>query len=205
MTLTSWMVDRLHAETRIHHADVDADLDLLFRPDANATAYMLFLMRVYGFESPLEAAFAMTPGLDPVIDMRGRHKAGLIAQDLLALGLRASDIRDLPQCLTIPQFRGVAEALGWMYVVERTTLAHSVIRRHLGTRLPNEMQHASAYLSAYAGSVGKRWREFGAALDAIARLPAIAERVISSANEAFRCQRTWIRHELTDIARAASA
>lgn len=200
----SWMVDTLNEETRVHHADTDADLDVLFRTDSTATHYMLYLMRLYGFEAPLESSLAMTTTLDLMINLRERSRATYLAADLMELGLRANQVADLPQCLSIPSFRGAAEALGWMYVVERGTLAHSVIRHHLLTRLPDQMARASSYLQSYAGVVGKRWREFGVILDNVARHPAIADRIVASANEAFECQRRWLQHhDAGTTARAA--
>jgi len=192
------MVERLNDETRVHHTDTDADLDLLFRADSTATDYMVFLMRVYGFESPLESSLAMTTTLDLMLNLRERSRAANLAKDLMALGLRANQVSELPQCLTIPNFRGAAEALGWMYVVERSTLAHSVILRHLMTRLPDQMERASSYLQSYAGVVGRRWREFGVTLDNVARHPVIADRIVASANEAFACQRRWLRNDQLD-------
>jgi heme oxygenase len=188
---TSWMIDRLNAETRVHHADADADLDALFRSDVTATHYLVFLMRSYGFEAPLESGVALTPRLELVIDPRPRARAGLLARDMMALSLRPAEVAELPLCLTIPQFRSVSEALGWMYVVERMTLAHNVIRRHLMTRLPIEMEIASSWLGAYDGVAGKRWQELGSALDEVASHPAIADRIVSAAGEAFRCRRMW--------------
>jgi heme oxygenase len=197
------MVERLTEETRVHHADADGDLDALFAKDVTATQYLVFLMRVYGFEAPLDAAIAMTPKLELVLDLRARSRAGFLAQDLMAIGVRPAEVTALPLCLSIPQFRSVAEAMGWMFVVERTTLAHNLIRRHLMTRLPLEMEVASAYLSSYEGVVGKRWQELGAALDHVARHPAVAERIVASANDAFRCRRNWSVQDVTDFARSA--
>jgi heme oxygenase (biliverdin-IX-beta and delta-forming) len=191
----SWMIDRLDVETQIHHADADADFDVLFGDHTSATDYLLYLTRVYGFEAPLESSFAMTPNLDLVIDLRERQKAGLLAQDLLGLALRPADVAEIPQCLRIPQFRGAAEALGWMYVIERTTLAHGVIRSHLMTRLPRVMVTASSYLQCYSGVAGMRWRNFGVVLDDVCRHPAIADRVVGAANDAFRTQRRWLIHD----------
>ena len=195
MPHASWMIERLNDATRPHHLEADADFDLLFRDDASSSHYLLFLMRVYGFDAPLESALSMTPNLELVIDLKERFKAGYLAQDLMALGLRPNEVAEIPQCLSIPQFKGAAEALGWMYVVERATLAHSVIRRHLQTKLPRDMGRASAYLQSYTGVVGTRWRTFGSVLDDVARMPAVAERVVEAANDAFRCQRRWIQHD----------
>lgn len=192
------MIERLNEGTREHHADAESDFDLLFEAETTPRHYLMFLVRVYGFEAPLESMLALTPNLELMIDLKERTKAGYLAQDLMALELKPAQIAELPQCLAIPQFRGAAEALGWMYVVERTTLAHSVVRRHLSTRLPREMRTAAHYLSSYTGVVGSRWRTFGATLDDVAQMPEIASRIIAAANEAFRCQRRWIGQDSQD-------
>ena len=189
------MIERLHADTRRHHAEADTDFDVLFRTNCSASHYLAFLLRVYGFEAPLESALALTPNLELMLDLAERRKAHYLVKDILALGLEPAELDDIPQCMAIPQFRGAAEALGWMYVVERSTLAYCVIRRHLLTVLPREMSRASEYLQSYTGVLGRRWREFGTLLDDIARQPAIADRIVTAANEAFRAQRRWIQVE----------
>lgn len=191
------MLQRLMEATRPYHAETDADLDELFHEDVGASHYILFLMRCYGFEAPLESALATTPQLDRLLDLRERTRAGLLAQDLMALGLRPVDVAELPQCLSIPQFRGAAEALGWMFLVERAALSHNVLGRHLDTRLPELMSKASAYLTAHAGQVGTRWRAYGVALEQVATHPAIIDRVTTAAGEAFRCFRRWVRQAPT--------
>ena len=186
------MISRLHHETHAHHADADADYNDLFRRDTGPADYMVYLLRLYGFEAPLESALAMAPHLELHLDLKVRQKAGLIAQDLMTLGLRPQQVTATPQCLTIPQLRSAGEALGWMYIVERTTLSHAVLRNHLMTQLPREMKEASSYLCAYAGLAGARWRELGDALDRIAQTPAIGDRIVAAANEGFQVQRRWL-------------
>ena len=189
------MIDRLNQETSVFHSESDRDIDTLFRPHVSVEDYRDYLVRCYGFEAPLESALALSSSLDQMLDLRGRARAGLIAQDLLRLGLRPSTVAELPLCLTVPQFRGTAEALGWMFVVERAALAHAIIRRHLLTCLPETMLKASAYLQSAGGLLGTRWRQFGSALDEIAQHPAVADRIVASSNEAFRCQRRWVMQE----------
>jgi heme oxygenase len=204
MPHVSWMIERLHTATRAMHTDADADFDVLFGEQTTQGDYLLFLTRQYGFEAPLEAALATTPNLDLMIDLYERQKSQLLAQDLLAVGVHPNALAAMPQCLRVPQFRGAAEALGWMYVIERATLAHAVIRRHLTTRLPKAMREASSYLQAYAGNIGSRWREFGNVLDDVARHPAIADRIVSAALDAFRTQRRWTQSDLQNRALHAS-
>ncbi len=197
------MLARLGRETLVHHADADSDIDrFLFGPTTTAADYRTYLTRVYGFVVSYETALSITPGIDEVIDTRARSKSAFVLQDLLVLGMTMREIDELPQCLSVPTFRGAAAALGWMYVAERPMLASAVVRRHLATRLPNEMACAASYLSCYAGRVGTMWRELGEAMDRLAATPGLGERVVSSAQEAFRTLHRW---RIQDLQRAALA
>ncbi len=186
------VLNRLNTETRPHHGEADADVDdYLFCPNVSAEDYRMFLARAYGFVAPLEAALACAPGLDEVIDVRGRAKAALIVHDLLALGMTMEEVQALPQSIGMPIFRGPASALGWVYVIERPLLSAAVIRGHLATYLPTEMAHASSYLLCYQGQVGAMWRQLGEAMDQLAYSPAFESRIVTGANEAFRSLARW--------------
>ncbi len=195
------MLARLGRETLAHHSDADADIDrFLFAPTTTAADYRTYLARLYGLLEPYEAALATTPGIDAVIDVAVRSKAAFVAQDLMMLGMTRREVEQLPRCLGVPTFRGSGAALGWMYVMERPLLASAVIRRHLATRLPKEMASASAYLACYAGRVGTMWRELGEAMDRVASSPAIGDRIVHAAGEAFRTLHRWRTHELRQTA-----
>ena len=197
------MLARLGRETQSHHADADADLDrYLFGPNTTGEDYRTYLVRIFGFIAPYEAAIMTTPQLEEVVDLGSRTKTPLLLHDLYALGMTDAEIADIPLCMNVPSFRGAAAALGWMYVAERPILASAVIRRHLISRLPGEMALASAYLSCYAGNVGRMWRKLGTALEKVALTPAVADRMIASAHEAFRTQHRWRMQDLQRIALA---
>src|SRR5262245_27053134 len=122
MNAPSRMLMQLNIETRVHHSAIDSTWLDVMSPHLAATHYTRLLARAYGFEAPLEAALAYTRGLGTLIDLRERARAGLLAQDLLALGLSPAQVTDLPQCTELAPFRSAFEALGWMYVAERATL-----------------------------------------------------------------------------------
>ena len=186
------VLNRLNVETRLHHSEADADVDeYLFRPQVTAASYRTFLARVYGFVAPLEAALFATPGVEDIIDVRARAKAPLLASDLVTLGLTIDEVHELPKCQTMPTFRGPASALGWMYVVERPLLSAAVIRGHLSSFLPREMQRASAYFLCYSGQVGTMWRQLGEAMDAVAYSRPLEDRIVAGANECFRVLTRW--------------
>ncbi|HEY5927570.1 MAG TPA: biliverdin-producing heme oxygenase [Kofleriaceae bacterium] len=192
------MLVRLNEETQPHHADADSDVDrYLFRPTVSTDDYRAYLSRVYGFLVPLEASLAMAPGLEEVVDVRLRAKAAMVVHDLMALGMTMTEVNDLPQCHSIPAFRGPAAALGWMYVIERPLLASAVIRGHLATFLRAEMAYAASYLACYAGQVGTMWRELGEAMDRVAYTQTVADRIVMSAHEAFRTLNKFRTQELS--------
>lgn len=191
------VLSRLNEETQVHHAEADSDVDrYLFCDGVSAVEYRTYLARVYGFLAPLEAALAMAPDLERVIDVRGRAKAALVAHDLLALGMTMTEVNELPQCLSIPTFRGPAAALGWMYVTERPLLSSAVIRGHLSTYLPSEMAYAAAYFMCYAGQVGAMWRALGESMDRVASTSAISDRIVVAGHDAFRALHRWRMHDL---------
>jgi heme oxygenase len=186
---------RLDLETRPLHGAADAAWRELLVDDVSETEYAAQLARVYGFEGPLEAAFAYTPRISPVIDVRRRMRSGFIAQDLLALGVQPQQIANLPAVAVAP-FATVIDALGWMYVVERATPIHNRVREHVLGHLPRATR-ATTYLSAYETSIGSRWLELGAALDHVARDSEVVERLIVAAFDGLRCANEWYQRHRT--------
>ena len=200
MQEVSQLLVRLNVATRQWHTEVDEPWLALLRPDVNRPQYVGQLVRMYGFVAPFESACKYTPGLSRVLDFRQLTRAGLIAQDLLSLGLSPSQVANLPQCDSITPFFDVPEALGWLYVVERSTLLHDGIRRHLLARMP-DVSNACAYLSEYDGRVSEHWTTFGRVLDRVASEAPIAGDVMTAAHAAFQRAHGWFRR--MDAARHA--
>ena len=182
---------RLNQDTRPHHAAADAPWLALLATDVRRKDYIRHLAITYGFEAPLEGAFAYTSGLRAVVNLRERTRCGLLAQDLLALGSSPAELSALPQCISITPFGDVAEALGWLYVVERATLHHDSVRRNLVQRIP-DIRRATTYLSTAGSVAGARWQALGLALDKFAVTDAITNRIVIAADRAFRRWREWL-------------
>jgi heme oxygenase len=182
------MLARLDAETRSYHASADELWRELMEGASIPATYMHHLVRVYGFEAPLEAALAYTPGLSHVIDVRGRVRSGFIVRDLLELGISAAKIAELSQCMIAP-FASVTEALGWMYVSERTALRHDAVRCYLVARFP-QLAGATTFLASASDA---RWKEFAGALEPYVRTRAQQRQVLGGAQDAFRCMLEWFR------------
>lgn len=190
MQRLSRTVIQLNMATRTHHVEADTPwLDLMV-PTIGKHDYLKHLLKVYGFEAPLEAAFRYTPGLSALVDLRARMRSGFIAQDLMRLGMSAARLADSPQRFTT--FASPAEALGWMYVIERSTLLHGGVRRYVTRHVPDASE-ATSYLAAYDGATGIRWSELGSAFDAISPSPTITRQIVRAANSGFRALCDWFR------------
>ena len=183
---------KLNVATRYDHADVDEPWLSLLKPTISRGAYLNQLVRMFGFVAPFESACKYTPALSAVVDLVQYTRAGLIAQDLLSLGLSASQVASIPQCQAITTFRSVPEAMGWIYVVERTTMLQHGIRRHLLEHLP-EVDHACSYLAAYEQRVTEQWPVFGRLLDRVGAQPEVAIEVVDAARTGFDTVKRWLR------------
>ncbi len=151
--------------------------------------YLFHLVAVYGFEAPLESAFALTPRFQLYVDLRERARTSWIVQDLLRLGLRPAKIARLPQCKAIVPFRDPAEALGWMYLLEHVTQHHDAMRANLAFELPSA---PTGYLSAPRTDP----QAFETALARGATREAVLERVINAAHNAIACHVAWFSGEV---------
>jgi heme oxygenase len=182
------MLIRLALETRAHHGP--ADEDRLAMMDLTSVAdYRTFLARVYGFEADAELALAEIPTVaSHVTGLRAR--VGCLRDDLLKLGLSSLDIDTLPRCKPIA-IKTTAHALGWLFVIERSTMIAGLIRRHLASQLPAAMA-ASGYLDAYGTAAAERMRRFAeTASEYATRGIAHPDSIVGAATRAFETQRQW--------------
>jgi heme oxygenase len=182
----------LHVEAGVLHG-LDAELEL-FDAHPSWLDYRLFLFRMYGFHASAERALGATPGLTRAIpDAKLRNnKVTLLAHDLVSLGVERQELARLPR-MPVPVFRDLPTALGWMYVLEASTLRGRLVAEHLATRLSDELASASAYLACYGKEVDTRWIAFGTELDAFAAREGTGDRIVASARDCRMQFHRWIR------------
>ena len=182
------VLTRIDDRTSAPGADADAQRLLLLAAPANLATYRAFLARLYGFEAPVEIALQMTSGLTDVIDLRARIHTRLLRSDLAALGI--VDATTISRCRHIPRFHSVPEALGWMYVIERGRMLHSILHRHIQETLPALASSAATYLGSER-TAARRMRELGATLESVVRSDDDVDDVLDAAHGAFRAQASW--------------
>jgi heme oxygenase len=181
------MLARLIRATREQAAAADTARTSLGLP-TNRAEYIGWLSRIYGFEVPIESAFAMTDGIFETVDLRSRRRSRLLKSDLRVLGV--ANPGKLRALRSPPRFRSTCEALGWMYVVDRSALLHGVLQRHVA-QLPSELAKATSYLTNGGRGVGPRLVELGIALDDAVQTPEQVDQVIEAARLAFTEEQRW--------------
>lgn len=177
----NWMLDRLHTETRVHHSAADAGRQALLGTKLDRARYTDYLAKLFAFEAPIEMRWQRTPGISRLAALTPAIVTPLLEEDLARLSRFIDVVPAAP-------FRSPAQALGWMYVVERGRLLNSMLYRHLAKVLPTETQIAGRYLAA-SGSLGARWDALAGALDIVGRDAASATQIVNGALEAFRTLR----------------
>jgi heme oxygenase len=183
-------IERLEIETRQLHGEMDAEVAAVLGARTPA-GYQRYLARTYGFVAPLERCLADTPGLAPFLDGRRLLKHLLIEHDLQTLGLKQLEIQSIPQCMWIPWFDNPFVALGWAYIVERTTLEHPNLFRHLASALPGEAAFAASYLKVYAGSTHEMWQSFADGLELASSIPHHFDLLREGTRAGYRFFRRW--------------
>ncbi|MBX3161109.1 MAG: hypothetical protein KF773_34430 [Deltaproteobacteria bacterium] len=185
---------RLERETRLSHAEAEADRLSVMTSSIAAATYRSLLVRIHGFEAPLAEALAGVRDLAAHVDVAAHTRIELLEADLGALGV--SQPHAHARCTDRMAFASTAVALGWLYVLEHNRVVHPLLERYLAPRLPEPMATASAYLRS-----PPRRRELGAALeDAAGSDEAAFGQVVYGARFAFRSQRTWYQRAQQHVA-----
>lgn len=183
-------VDRLDEQTRHLHAEMEGEATALLQGKTPGE-YQRYLARTYGFIAPLERCLLDTPELGPYLDDRRLRKHLLIEHDLQTLGLRSLELQSIPQCMWIPWFDNPYAALGWAYIIERTTLEHPTLFRHLATVLPGEGAFAASFLKVYAGSTHEMWQSFADGIELATSSPRSFELILDGARSGYRYFKRW--------------
>ncbi|MDB4963348.1 MAG: putative Heme oxygenase [Myxococcales bacterium] len=184
------MLARLTLETKRHHAPIEELLlDAIASP--SVSSYRHLLARLYGFDAPLASRLLSTTGLDASF-LVPRIRAAWIASDLLGLGLSRAEGAMLLRRHEIPAFSSGAQALGWLYVSERVTLRHDLIRAKIRSAIPEVLETAGDYLGSTQHRAQHGWAGLGAALDRAAYCEIAAQEIIKGAHAAFESQHAWL-------------
>ncbi len=186
-------VKRLREATHPAHERLDTFI-MAAQPFASRDRFGLFVKMQYRFHRDLDALF-FDSRLDALLpDLQGRRRLALIEQDLADLGLTP------PQTAAAPRFQpgrqgDLAEALGWLYVVEGSNLGAAFLLKD-AARLGLDENFGARHLAGAPEGRGLHWRSFTAALDAAPLSNEEDERVVAGSMAAFAAVEAYAREEM---------
>lgn len=177
--MTSPILDHLRSATRDLHDGLEARLDVFSRV-AVPLARREMVSRFLAFYRPAEAALARMLGDEPDLDFDARRKVPALERDLATLN--GAQTLDAP--LATPANR--SEALGFLYVLEGSTLGGRVIDKQL--RVRGLSSEGLSFFQGYGDETGARWKAFCRVLERADDADAAAR----GARSAFGQMEAWM-------------
>lgn len=147
--------------------------------------YAKLLVRLHGFHRPVEAVIARGLEADPTGGMTGWRRTHLLRSDLIHLGLDDAAIDRLPRAAISPDEVSPATAMGFLYVVEGSTLGGRQLARNLDYLLPKETTDGRSFLLAGADRNHVRWRDVCATIEARGTAKRARVEMVAAAVDAF--------------------
>lgn len=189
--MTGPLTTRLRAATAAAHERIETALNL-FGPGFCVERYARLLERWHGFESAWQAVAPVTlASAVPAEFCERRRKLHLLQADLTALGRTPAAVAALP---AVPPnalpWNTLAGAMGVLYVAEGSTLGGQHVAKTVHAKVGLTPDHGVTYFSSYGPTVGVRWRETKAVLDA--QPDALADEIVAGANATFDYLTTWL-------------
>lgn len=121
---------------------------------SSTTDRRAMVARYYQMHASADSALESWLEKAPDLDQAARRRTPLLEKDMAALGL------NLPPHATLPRVSvtSLAEALGFLYVLEGSSLGGRVITKGLISR--GASLAGLSFLDPYGRDIGERWRSF---------------------------------------------
>jgi heme oxygenase len=180
----------LRTGTAAAHESVERTLDLL-DPGLDRPRLTAVLTRMHGFwraaEATLDGWATRCPDDADAVTWSARRRAGLFADDLVALGATPAGTEP-----ALPPVTDTDDALGRLYVLEGSTLGGTFIDRHLAA-LPALSDVRLCAFSPYGAQTGAMWHAFRRVTRDRVAAGGDAEAMLSAASDTFRALADWCR------------
>jgi len=184
-------LERMRGALRPYHDRIEQTVDLM-HPAITRDDYRAFLVRTLGFIEPCEAALRRARGTPPA-DLAARWKTELLRTNLAALGIEPSANASFALPADLPHLDRWPDALGYLYVIEGSTLGGQVLLRHLARHLALA-DAESVFLRGYDREVGGMWKALLAQLTAALSSSAANESaIVETARQTFVTLEAWHR------------
>ncbi|WDH82198.1 biliverdin-producing heme oxygenase [Paenibacillus urinalis] len=186
------IMEQLRKETAEEHDRIEQNdyAKAIMNHTLNKADYQAYLEKFYGFILPIEQKIEQLDGVQELgIDMKHRAKSPLLEQDLAYL---SSNRQQVPLCSEIPEIALTEQLLGYLYVIEGSTLGGQVITRKLREHLALEPGAGLSYFNAYGQDTRVAWKELSGIMNSAAEAGANREVIVGTAKETFRLLNQWV-------------
>lgn len=157
---------KLKAQTRLAHDLVERSAEPLLAPDLTLASYRNFLARLIDFMSLHEPIITESMGHDPWINLLGynlRQKLPPLLRDYHQLDGVCIDEQDdqvYPDSPVSIPLKTTAQRLGFLYVLEGSTLGGLIIAKKLETALQLSKVGGTHYFNIYRNETWPKWAQF---------------------------------------------
>ena len=184
----------LREETKDCHLGLEKSLDLV-RNVTTHDAYRALLIRFFTIYEPLENAMGKSIDWDLVgWEFSAHLKAPWLQEDLLALGVAATEIVEWPRCETVNMPDTFGAAIGCLYVVEGATLGGQMLAKQFRDTLGVTPERGGRFFQGYGSATMPSWRAFGSWADSQAALynTELKEQAVRGARNTFNAFAQWL-------------
>jgi heme oxygenase len=190
------MLNRLRSGTRDLHGLIETNP--LHRAIVDGTVtragYLRLLQRMYGVHCRFEYwAGLRTEWSQFGFDFGERRRLALLERDLKALDFVSASA--LPAAPLPLEEVGFPFLLGYLYVLEGSTLGGQIMCRLIQRHLGLTPDSGSAYFHSCGALVGARWRACQELLSRAGAPSSAADEIVGGARDAFIRIDSWLRRE----------
>ncbi len=189
------MLNRLREETRELHSRIETNPLHRAIVDGTVTgeSYRLLLEKMHGVHQTFELCASVRPEWSQFeFDFEERRKIPLLDRDLAALGAGPALPR-LPAAPLPLVGASFPYLLGYLYVLEGSTLGGQILSRLLAQHLGLTPACGAAYFTAYGAQAGARWKACQELLTRAAADPGSEDALVEGARDAFVQIDGWLR------------
>ncbi|HEU4538643.1 MAG TPA: biliverdin-producing heme oxygenase [Polyangiaceae bacterium] len=192
--MTHSLMERLRAETHEAHEAIERlpYFEALRQRTLPLSAYANYLRAFSLLHEALEDALGLAQGVSAAVWQAGMSKRPLLARDLAELGAEGPEVPKaearaiaLAEQLRARAAEDPAWALGYLYVLEGSTLGNRLLRRELAGLPSLAGGRGLHYVSSYGEQTGEHWRAFASRMDGLVLEAETRDRMAAVARDAF--------------------
>lgn len=188
------ITNSLHAtlknETKLQHSQIESTplLSKIINSNISLEEYQLLLRKFYGYIAPCENLIKKMPWQ---YLLSQREKTQILITDLLTLGIEKHSVE---YCHYLPPLKNYEQVLGYMYVMEGSTLGGQVISKILQDTLKLTPELGAGFFYGYGKNTRNRWIEFCQILDNKIDDEQQNE-IVMSASQTYSTLQDWMLNE----------